>query len=137
MSSEVAKALPPSILALFAPRPPITFFKPVKKGKARPYTGVSSILDEFESKEEAAAATASWKPYETLQERRAKVKEARAARLAAYHEDMRARYDPSNDDRLSGDPFRTLFVAHLVSTRTMHAPIKHRRATPFLKDGFP
>lgn len=118
MSAEVAKALPPSILALFSPRPPVEFFKPATKGRPRPYDGVGALLEHFESKEESDAAAASWTPYETLAERRARAKVARAARFEAHHEAMASAYDPSQDERACGDPFRTLFVSRLVRSRT-------------------
>ena len=117
MSAEVAKALPPSILALFAPRPPIEFKPPVKKGKARPYTGVGALLGEFESRDESAAAKEAWRPYVTLIERRAKAKAARKAAFDAYQLAARERYDPGNDDERPGDPFRTIFVGRLGRAR--------------------
>ncbi len=44
--------LPPNLLALFAPRDPIPFLQPLDKlpheKKLRPYTGIASMLQEFE-----------------------------------------------------------------------------------------
>jgi len=40
--------LPPTILALFAPRPPIPFIPPIEKKEYPTFEGCSSYLDKFE-----------------------------------------------------------------------------------------
>merc|ERR1711966_342520 len=51
-SKAVVDALPPPILALFQPRPPLPFLKPVAKGKCRPLDSMAQYVDLFEAKEE-------------------------------------------------------------------------------------
>jgi len=39
--------LPPSLLALFSPRPPIPFFPPPEKNKCPPYSGMAEFVSQF------------------------------------------------------------------------------------------
>ena len=48
MSSAVAHALPPSILALFAPRVPVEFKPPPEKRKMLNYTTIAQFVQHFE-----------------------------------------------------------------------------------------
>jgi U1 small nuclear ribonucleoprotein len=41
-------SLPPSLLALFAPRPPLPYIPPVENPKLPAYNGLSAFLSKFE-----------------------------------------------------------------------------------------
>eukprot|EP00966_Prymnesium_polylepis_P016582 382641-Prymnesium_polylepis.1 len=66
MSSAVAHALPPSILALFAPRPSAEYKPPIEKRKMLNYTTIAQFVGQFEDPAETPPATVG----ETLAERR-------------------------------------------------------------------
>jgi hypothetical protein len=74
--------LPPSLLALFAPRPPITFWEPPEKRPNLPYTGIAHLVSQFEDptgKPEEPQRI----PFETKKQRR----ERRALEKIKKHEE--------------------------------------------------
>ena len=115
MSSAVAHALPPSILALFAPRVPIDYKPPLEKRKMPPYTGFAQHVDQFEDPAETPPA----QPVETIEQRRARRREAKAAAAKARLEPLIAAYDPSAiAEGKSADPYKTIFVARMDHSTT-------------------
>lgn len=113
MSSKVAEALPPSILALFAPRPPLGYKKPIEKGKLPKYQGISQFVDQFvESSTETQETRVITVP-ETKEEKKVRIAADRASkdveRLAALAET----WDPQKDSKVKGDPYKTLFISRL------------------------
>ncbi len=110
MSSAVAHALPPSILALFAPRVPLEYKPPLEKRKMPPYTGFAQHVDQFED----SADTPPPQLVETIEERRARRQEAKATAAKARLEPLVAAYDPAaNAEGKSADPYKTIFVARM------------------------
>ncbi|CAG8667158.1 5397_t:CDS:2 [Dentiscutata erythropus] len=86
--------LPPNLLALFAPRPPLPYSKPLDRDPAKrkgpTITGVGQLvhlLKEYDP---------DYVPTETVEE-----KKKRKVR------------DPNKDENVTGDPFKTLFVARM------------------------
>ena len=119
MSSAVAHALPPSILALFAPRPPVEYKPPIEKRRMLNYSTIAQFVGEFEDPSATPAPTFP----EPTAERRAKV---RALKQAAAKEKLDAKcegYDPANDPKVKGDPYKTLFVSR-ISYETSEANLK-------------
>ena len=115
MSSAVAHALPPSILALFAPRVPIDYKPPLEKRTMPPYTGFAKHVDQFEDPAETPPA----QPVESIEQRRARRREAKAAAAKARLEPLIAAYDPSaNAEGKSADPYKTIFVARMDHSTT-------------------
>ena len=76
MSAAVAHALPASILALFAPRPPVPFKPPIEKRKMPPYTPIAQYVKEFEDPTETPPP-APPAVVEPAEERRARKRLAR------------------------------------------------------------
>ena len=118
MSAAVAHALPPSILALFAPRPPLEYKKPIEKRKMPPFTTVASYVKEFEDPVDTPPPLEE-KVVESAEERRARKKLAKEeAHLAKIEAEVET-YDPSKDPKLGeGDPYKTLFVARIAYETT-------------------
>ncbi|KAI0293819.1 hypothetical protein BC826DRAFT_910458 [Russula brevipes] len=123
--------LPPNLLKLFAPRPPLTYTRPVDKDIGRvtkkDVAGVGPLLAML--KEGAMAAQVNGttdgmeegeEPTFTLavetkrQIRREDVKKKRA------HEFLQAKdsYKPQEDSQAVGDPYKTLFISRLHKTAT-------------------
>ena len=119
MSSAVAHALPPSILALFAPRPPLDFKPGIEKRKMLNYTTISQFVSQFEDPAETPAPTVG----ETIQERRERVRALKAEAAKAKLETESEGFDPANDQKIKGDPYKTLFVSRL-SYETTEAKLR-------------
>jgi len=132
MSSAVAHALPPSILALFAPRAPIDYKPPVSKNapfstkrSQLKYTAISKYVSEFEDPSETPAPTL----VETLEEQSARRLVERDAAVAAKRDakvdkgEVKVDFDPANDPKIKGDPYKTLFVSR-ISYDTSEAQLK-------------
>jgi len=105
--------LPPNLLALFAPRDPIPYVPPNDKlpheKKFTPYLGVSAFLQCFEDPKDTPPPTRS----ETKDEKRERKRKERQEQVAYQLEQDLALWDPSNDPRIAGDAFKTLFVGRI------------------------
>ena len=124
--------MPPALLALFAPRPPITFKAPVeKRSNCRPQEGIAQYVQCFTH----PSLQQPVEPTETPAQRREKRKLARAEANKAYIAQqletctrgvpfpfvivqcLTARSVLSGDPKssiVSGDAMKTLFVGRLV-----------------------
>lgn len=109
MSSAVAHALPPSILALFAPRVPIDYKAPLPKRKQLNYTAIAHLVGEFEDPSETPPAT-KIESLEEIKERKIKEHEEKAKENL---DASVAEYDPASDGKIKGDPYKTLFVSRI------------------------
>ncbi|CAH1982401.1 unnamed protein product [Acanthoscelides obtectus] len=105
--------LPPNLLALFAPRDPIQYLPPVAKlpheKKNRGYLGVGAFLDDFEDPKDTPPPT----KVETREERLERRRKERAEQVAYKLEQEIAVWDPNSSPTITGDPFKTLFVARI------------------------
>lgn len=107
--------LPQNLLALFAPRDPIPYMPPAaklphEKPKSHIYTGVGAFLSSFEDPADTPAPTRS----ETKDERKERKRRERAEQIAYKLEQDLAMWDPASaNPTVSGDPFKTLFVARI------------------------
>lgn len=127
--------LPPNLLALFAPRDPIPYLTPASKlpheKKNRGYVGLGAFLLEFEVSFNInrSNSDASWfilqfqdpkdtpppTRVETREERLERRRRERAEQVAYKLEQEIAVWDPHTMPMVTGDPFKTLFVARIVS----------------------
>jgi len=119
MSSAVAHALPPSILALFAPRPPLDPKPAMEKRKLLNYSGIAQFVGQFEDPADIKPQTYG----ETVAERRERVQQQKLEVAKAKVEEAAASYDPANDQKIKGDPYKTLFISRL-SYETTEAKLK-------------
>ncbi|EAS28154.3 U1 small nuclear ribonucleoprotein [Coccidioides immitis RS] len=105
--------LPANLLALFAPRPPLKYLKPIDRApedvRQSDLTGVAQFVGELQNYAEEVPynATESW-----LQ-RKARQKQEKKEELDKYLTEGLKTYDPSSDPQVRGDPFKTLFVSRL------------------------
>ncbi|KAF6166622.1 hypothetical protein GIB67_005484 [Kingdonia uniflora] len=84
-----------NLLKLFEPRPPLEFKPPPEKRKCPSYTGLYYYF-------------------------RARVHKLRLENGAKKAAEEFEKYDPTNDPNVSGDPYKTLFVARLNYETTEH-----------------
>ena len=120
MSSAVAHALPPSILALFAPRAPIEYKPPIRKPKRKAnYDGIAALVSEFEDPSETPPA----KPIESVEQVKARRRAERDEARKPKQEEAQEEFDPANDPKIKGDPYKTLFVSR-ISYETTEAKLK-------------
>ncbi|XP_017218358.1 U1 small nuclear ribonucleoprotein 70 kDa isoform X1 [Daucus carota subsp. sativus] len=101
-----------NLLKLFEPRPPLEFKPPPEKNKCPPYTGMAQYVPNFAEPSDAEYAPPVQKG-ETPTEKRARVHLLRLEEGAKRAAEELEKYDPSNDPNISGDPYKTLFVARL------------------------
>ncbi|KAJ8770701.1 hypothetical protein K2173_021348 [Erythroxylum novogranatense] len=101
-----------NLLKLFEPRPPLEFKPPPEKRKCLPLTGMAQFVSEF-----AAAGDAEYAlpipETETPAQRRARIHKLKLEKGAEKAAEELQKYDPNNDPNISGDPYKTLFVARL------------------------
>ncbi|ELU01479.1 hypothetical protein CAPTEDRAFT_111454 [Capitella teleta] len=105
--------LPQNLLGLFAPRDPIPYLVPTDKLRSEKkefrYAGVAQYLSEFEDPKDTPPPTR----VETKEERKERKKKERLEQVAYKLEQDLALWDPANDPSVTGDPFKTLFVARV------------------------
>ncbi|MBA0628261.1 hypothetical protein Godav_023022 [Gossypium davidsonii] len=101
-----------NLLKLFEPRPPLEFKPPPEKRKCPPYTGMAQFVSHF-----AEPGDPEYSPpvqeAETPAQRRARIHKLRLEKGLEKASEELKNYDPNNDPNVSGDPYKTLFVARL------------------------
>lgn len=101
-----------NLLKLFEPRPPLEFKPPPEKRKCLPYTGMSQFVSSFAEPGEPEYAPPIQEA-ETPAQRKARIHKIRLEEGAKKAAEDLKNYDPNNDPNISGDPYKTLFVARL------------------------
>ncbi|XP_061948633.1 U1 small nuclear ribonucleoprotein 70 kDa [Populus nigra] len=101
-----------NLLKLFEPRPPLEFKPPPEKRKCPPYLGMAQFVSHFAEPGDPEYAPPI-KEAETPAERKARIHAARLEKGAEKAAEELQKYDPTNDPNVSGDPYKTLFVARL------------------------
>ncbi|KAK1288451.1 U1 small nuclear ribonucleoprotein 70 kDa [Acorus calamus] len=101
-----------NLLKLFEPRPPLEYKPPPEKRKCLPYTGMAQYVSNFAEPGEPEYAPPVQKG-ETPAQRRARIHELRLEKGAIKASEELQKYDPSSDPNMTGDPYKTLFVARL------------------------
>lgn len=124
-----------NLLKLFEPRPPLDFKPPPEKRKLPSYQGIAHLVEKFADPGDAEYSPPFTKG-ETSAQRKARIREARLALGAERVQEELLKYDPTNDENIDGDPYKTLFVARISyeSTETKlkrefeaYGPIKRVR----------
>ncbi|CAF0919477.1 unnamed protein product [Didymodactylos carnosus] len=120
---QMTQFLPPNLLALFAPRDPVTYLPPVDKlpheKKRLPYSGMSDFINKFESADETPAPTR----IETKEERIERRRREKAEQVAYKLEQDLALWDPNSNEQATSDPYKTLFIAR-INYDTSEAKLK-------------
>jgi U1 small nuclear ribonucleoprotein len=104
--------LPPSLLALFAPRPPLPYVVPEDKPKLPPYSGVSNYLSYFEDPVLINAPSGS-RPFETRKQRKERIQKEKWEKNQLVIAQKIKEWAPSKDPKATGDPYKTLFVGRI------------------------
>jgi U1 small nuclear ribonucleoprotein len=101
-----------NLLKLFEPRPPLVYKPPLEKRKCPPYTGMAQFVSNFAEKGDPEYQPPVQEAETPAQkkERIHKLRLEEGSRKAAKELE---KYDPINDPNISGDPYKTLFVARL------------------------
>ncbi|KAI3895613.1 hypothetical protein MKW98_025404 [Papaver atlanticum] len=108
-----------NLLKLFEPRPPLEYKPPHEKRKPLPYSGMSEFVTKFAEPGDPEYAPPV-KKAETAAERRSRVHKRRLEEGAKKAAEELEKYDPNSDPNISGDPYKTLFVARLNYETTEH-----------------
>ncbi|KAM7516264.1 hypothetical protein LguiA_005847 [Lonicera macranthoides] len=101
-----------NLLKLFEARPPLEYKPPPEKRKCPPYTGMAQFVTNFVEPSDPEYAPPVQKG-ETPTQRRARVHMLRLEEGAKKAAEELEKYDPNKDPNVSGDPYKTLFVARL------------------------
>ncbi|CAN1814170.1 U1 small nuclear ribonucleoprotein 70 kDa [Linum perenne] len=101
-----------NLLKLFEPRPPLEFKPPPEKRKCPPYLGMAQFVNNFAEPGDPEYAPPIQEA-ETPTQRRARIHKLRLEKGAEHAAEELKKYDPTNDANVSGDPYKTLFVARL------------------------
>ena len=104
-----AIGLPAHILALFVPREPLEYLRPIDPQPHNEITGLSEYVHHFERKCDLVPQV----PVETPKDRRARKKREAEERNASLLRDLQVSYDPNALAEGTEDPYRTLFVGRL------------------------
>ncbi|KAJ6398449.1 hypothetical protein OIU77_019280 [Salix suchowensis] len=101
-----------NLLKLFEPRPPLEFKPLPEKRKCPPYSGMAQFVSNFAEPGDLEYAPPI-KEAETRAQKKARIHMARLEKGAEKAVEELQKYDPNNDPNVSGDPYKTLFVARL------------------------
>ncbi|XP_047333832.1 U1 small nuclear ribonucleoprotein 70 kDa [Impatiens glandulifera] len=104
--------LTPNLLKLFEARPPLEYKPPPEKRKCPPYSGMAQFVSSFAEKDDPVYQQPIEKS-ETPAQRRERIHKLRLEEGARKAAEELEKYDPHNDPNISGDPYKTLFVAKL------------------------
>ncbi|KAJ6847519.1 U1 small nuclear ribonucleoprotein 70 kDa [Iris pallida] len=108
-----------NLLKLFEARPPLEYKPPLEKRKPLLYSGMAQFVSNFVEPGDPEYEPPVVKG-ETPTERRARIQKLRLEKGAAKAAEDLQKYDPNNDPNVTGDPYKTLFVARLNYETTEH-----------------
>ncbi|KAK5079017.1 hypothetical protein LTS08_003834 [Lithohypha guttulata] len=107
--------LPPNLLALFQPRPPVKYIPPQddapqeRASKPSQIGGLGALLGQLEQYKEED----HYEPTESWLQKRDRIRHEKRQKAAEMAGDKFKGYNPEEDPKVKGDPFRTLFVGRL------------------------
>ncbi|CAI9763593.1 unnamed protein product [Fraxinus pennsylvanica] len=104
--------LTPNLLKLFEPRPPLEYKPAPEKRKCPPYTGMAHFVSNFAEPGDPQYAPPVQEA-EIPAQRKARIHKIRLEEGARKAAEELEKYDPNSDPNISGDPYKTLFVARL------------------------
>ncbi|KMZ59175.1 U1 small nuclear ribonucleoprotein 70 kDa [Zostera marina] len=119
MGQSHPTGLTPNLLRLFEPRPPLEFKIPPEKRKCLPYSGMAQFVSNFSEPGDPEYSPPVLKG-ETPAQKKARINKLRLEKGAEKIAKDFQTYDPSKDPNVTGDPYKTLFVARLNYETTEH-----------------
>ncbi|RIB23915.1 U1 small nuclear ribonucleo protein of 70kDa MW N terminal-domain-containing protein, partial [Gigaspora rosea] len=136
--------LPPNLLALFAPRPPLPYSKPLDRDPAKrkgpTITGVGQLVNLLKDYDP------DYVPTETVEEKKKRKAIEKKQKSEEAIKKGLEEWDPNKDENVTGDPFKTLFVARMSYEMTekdlrrefeMYGPIENIRIVKNKVNGKP
>lgn len=105
--------LPPNLLALFAPRPPLTYIPPTRQLPHERKNAGFGLLSHYKHLFEDPKDTPPRPKIETKQERIERKKREKQEQVHEKIKQAIASWDPQNNPDATTDPKKTLFVARL------------------------
>jgi len=119
MGQSHPTGLTPNLLRLLEPRPPLEFKIPPEKRKCLPYSGMAQFVSNFSEPGDPEYSPPVLKG-ETPAQKKARINKLRLEKGAEKIAKDFQTYDPSKDPNVTGDPYKTLFVARLNYETTEH-----------------
>ncbi|XWS33750.1 hypothetical protein CRYUN_Cryun22dG0110300 [Craigia yunnanensis] len=101
-----------NLLKLFEPRLPLEFKPPPEKRKCPSYTGMGQFVSHFAEPGDAEYAPPVQEA-ETPAQKKARIHKLQLEKGVEKAAEELKNNDPNNDPNISGDPYKTLFVARL------------------------
>ncbi|XP_023003041.1 U1 small nuclear ribonucleoprotein 70 kDa-like [Cucurbita maxima] len=101
-----------NLLKLFEPRPPLEYKPPPEKRKCPPLTGMAQFVSHFAEPDDPEYAPPVQEG-ETPSQRRARIHLLRIEKGAQKAAEELPKYLERDDPNVTGDPYKTLFVARL------------------------
>ena len=102
--------LPPSILKLFEARPPPPFVPPKERASALQYSGIAQFVQFME---DTQPELPEYKMPESRLKRKERISKERKEKHEREIREILQIWDPSKDEKATGDPAATLFVAKM------------------------
>jgi len=124
--------LPPSLLAMFAPRPPIPWMQPTEKRTYPAYHGVAEFVQQFEDPNapkpekppppttNSNTITVPFLPFETKKQRKIRIAKERTRQHMEKLDDVFKNWEPHKDTKASSDPYKTLIIARVNFNTSEH-----------------
>ena len=104
----MTKFLPPNLYVLFRARPPIEYIEPLRKRKLPQYSGISAFLSRCEDpKLEGYTYTPG---FESRAVKKLRKMEEHKTTHSKELEGKIKEYDPTTDEKIDGDAYKTIFV---------------------------
>ncbi|KAM0883447.1 hypothetical protein ACQ4PT_031636 [Festuca glaucescens] len=101
-----------NLLKLFEPRPLLEHKPPLEKRKLPAYSGMAQFVSRFADPDDPEYAPPV-PTCETRAEKKDRIRQLKLEQGAAKVAEELQKYDPQNDPNVTGDPYKTLFVARL------------------------
>eukprot|EP01098_Paradermamoeba_levis_P013589 TRINITY_DN622_c0_g1_i1.p1 TRINITY_DN622_c0_g1~~TRINITY_DN622_c0_g1_i1.p1 ORF type:complete len:337 (-),score=70.85 TRINITY_DN622_c0_g1_i1:172-1071(-) len=126
--------LPPSLLQMFAARPPIPYIQPAEKKTQATYSGIGQYIQFFEDPK--TVDQSQFKPIETKDQIKARKRKEKQEKEEEKIQKLVKNWDPHNNPKATQDAYKTLFVSRInfdTSEKTLkrefedYGPIKRLR----------
>ncbi|TIB38177.1 hypothetical protein E3P86_01787 [Wallemia ichthyophaga] len=122
LEAPVTRTFFPSAGELFAPRPPLSYAKPLERdptrGKRNTITGIVGLMDSIRHENEKVTDDQDEKAQQNGindNDRKSQLQAEKATKRKDTFNSALSQYNPQSDSEAIGDPFKTLFIARLTA----------------------